>query len=77
MLGSTLYYAQANGLVEAANKIIIDLIKKHTYRKPRRWHGTLSQVLWACGNSPREATCFCPYKLIYKHDVNLPLEINL
>lgn len=29
LLTSTPYYAQANGLVEAANKIMIGLIKKH------------------------------------------------
>jgi len=35
LLNSTPYYAQANGQVEAANKIIINLIKKHVKRKPR------------------------------------------
>lgn len=44
---STPYYAQANGQVEAVNKVIISLIKKHTRRHPRNWHNTLSQVLWA------------------------------
>ena len=29
LLTSTHYYAQANGLVEAANKIVTGLIKKH------------------------------------------------
>ena len=42
MVNSTPYYAQANGQVEAANKIIIGLIKKHIGRKPRNWHETLN-----------------------------------
>lgn len=36
LLTSTLYYAQENGQVEAANKIIIGLIKKHVGKKPKK-----------------------------------------
>lgn len=35
LLTSTPYYAQANGKVEATNKIIIGLIKKHVGQKSR------------------------------------------
>jgi hypothetical protein len=35
LLTSTPYYAQANGQVEAANKVIIGLIKKHVEKNPR------------------------------------------
>ncbi|KAL1321072.1 hypothetical protein AAHE18_14G102400 [Arachis hypogaea] len=45
MITSTPYYAQANGQVEAANKILISLIKKHIGNKLQTWHETLSQVL--------------------------------
>ncbi|XP_025661280.1 uncharacterized protein [Arachis hypogaea] len=77
MVTSTPYYAQANGQVEAANKILIGLIKKHIGNRPRMWHETLSQVLWAYRNSPRGSTGTSPYKLVYGHDAVLPLEINL
>nr|XP_025648120.1 uncharacterized protein LOC112743116 [Arachis hypogaea] len=77
MITSTPYYAQANGQVEAANKILIGLIKKHIGNKPRTWHETLSQVLWAYRNSPKGSTGTSPYKLVYGHDAVLPLEINL
>ncbi|XP_015969648.1 uncharacterized protein LOC107493083 [Arachis duranensis] len=77
MVTSTPYYAQANGQVEAANKILISLIKKHIGNKPRTWYETLSQVLWAYRNSPRGSTGTSPYKLVYGHDVVLPFEINL
>nr|XP_025685219.1 uncharacterized protein LOC112786010 [Arachis hypogaea] len=70
-------YAQANGQVEAANKILISLIKKHIGNKPRTWHETLSQVLRAYRNLPRGSTGTSPYKLVYGHDAVLPLEINL
>ena len=61
LLTSTPYYAQANGQVEAANKVIIGLIKKHIGKRPRNWHKTLNQALWACGTSPKEATGTTPF----------------
>ncbi|KAK2436540.1 protein NYNRIN [Trifolium repens] len=77
LLTSTPYYAQANGQVEAANKVIINLIKKHIAQKPRNWHKTLDQVLWACRNSPKESTNTTPFQLTYGHDAVLPVEIHL
>ena len=41
LLTSTPYYAQANSKVEAANKIIIGLIKKYVGQNPRNWNKTL------------------------------------
>jgi len=38
LLTSTPHYAQVNGQVEAANEIIIDLIKKHTHAEPKNWN---------------------------------------
>ncbi|KAK2402498.1 protein NYNRIN [Trifolium repens] len=77
LLTSTPYYAQANGQVEAANKIIINLIKKHIAQKPGNWHKTSDQVLWACRNSPKESTNTTPFQLTYGHDAVLPVEIHL
>ncbi|KAL1321631.1 hypothetical protein AAHE18_14G141100 [Arachis hypogaea] len=77
MITSIPYYAQANGQVEAANKILIGLIKKQIGNRPRTWHETLRQVLWAYRNLPRGSTSMSPYKLVYGHDIMLPLEINL
>jgi hypothetical protein len=76
-LTSTPYYAQANGQVEAANKVIISLIKKHVGKKPRNWHKTLDQALWACRTSPKEATRTTPFRLVYGHDAVLPIEIQV
>ncbi|XP_072054936.1 uncharacterized protein [Arachis hypogaea] len=77
MVTLTPYYAQANGQVEAANKILIGLIKKYIGSKPQTWNDTLSQVLWAYRNSPRGSIGTSPYKLVYGHDAVLSLEINL
>ncbi|CAJ2644577.1 hypothetical protein L195_g019751 [Trifolium pratense] len=73
----TPYYAQANGQVEAANKVIIGLIKKHIAHKPNNWHRTLDQVLWACRNSPKESTGSTLFRLTYGHDAVLPVEVMM
>ncbi|XP_045810889.1 uncharacterized protein LOC123905327 [Trifolium pratense] len=77
LITSTPYYAQANGQVEAANKVIIGLIKRHMAQKPKNWHKTLDQVLWACRNSPKESTGSTPFRLTYGHDAVLPVEIMM
>ncbi|XP_050918508.1 uncharacterized protein LOC127135926 [Lathyrus oleraceus] len=77
LLTSTPYYAQANGQVEAANKVVISLIKKHVGKRPRNWHKTLDLVLWACRTSPKEATNLTPFRLTFGHDAVLPVEIYL
>ncbi|XP_050915433.1 uncharacterized protein LOC127130470 [Lathyrus oleraceus] len=77
LLTSTPYYAQANGQVEAANKVITSLIKKHVGKKPRNWHKTLDKILWACRTSPKEATNSTPFRLTFGHDAVLPEEIHL
>jgi len=77
LLTSTPYYAQANGQAEAANKVIITLIKKHISDKPRIWDKILDQAVWACRNSPSESTSTTPIRLTFGHDVVLPAEICL
>lgn len=77
LVTSTPYHAQANGQVEASNKILIDLISKHTKQKPRNWNETLSQLVWAYTNSPKGATKTTLYRLVYGEDVVLPIEVNV
>lgn len=77
LVTSTPYYAQANGQVEPANKVIISLIRKHVSKKPKNWHKTLDQILWSCRTSPKEATNLTPFRLTFGHGAILPLEICL
>ncbi|XP_050893371.1 uncharacterized protein LOC127099893 [Lathyrus oleraceus] len=76
LLTSTRYYAQTNGQVEAANKVVISLIKKQVGKRPKNWHKT-DQVLWACRTSPKEVTNSTPFRLTFDHDAVLPVKIYL
>ncbi|KAM1757609.1 hypothetical protein ACFX11_006846 [Malus domestica] len=44
---STPYYPQANGQVEASNKVLIDILVKIIKERPDMWHLKLNEALWA------------------------------
>lgn len=71
------YNVQDNGQVEATNNIIIDLIRKFIEEKPRHWHDTLSQALWAIINTKNNATTMTPFWLTYGQYVLLRLEVKV
>jgi transposase InsO family protein len=77
LLNSSPYYAQANGQVEASNKILIRLIKKKIEEKPRRWHEVLSEALWTYRVSTHGAIKVTPFELVYGQEVVLPVEISM
>ena len=45
--------------------------------KPKRWHEVLFEVLWAYRNSKSNAISLTPYRLIYRQDAMLPLELDV
>ena len=77
MLNSSPYYAQANGQAESSNKTLIKLIKRKLEDRPRNWHETLSDTLWAYRISQHDMTKVSPYQLVYGQESVLPIEVNL
>ncbi|XP_059663429.1 uncharacterized protein LOC132309093 [Cornus florida] len=77
MLTSIPYYAQGNGQAEASNKVVIEIIEKMIKDKPRRWHETLSEALWAYKKSKRTSTGATSYRLTFGHDVVLSMELDV
>lgn len=61
LLTSTPYYTQANSQVEEANKVVIWLIKKIVWKKPKNWHKTLYRILCARRTFPKESTNATPF----------------
>jgi len=57
---SSMYYAPANGLAEAFNKMLCNLLKKMVVKSKRDWHKRLGEALWA-------------YRTTYKMPMQLPL----
>ncbi|XP_011014489.1 PREDICTED: uncharacterized protein LOC105118276 [Populus euphratica] len=59
---SSMYNAPANGLAEAFNKTLCNILKK---------------VLWACRTTFRTPTQATPYSLVYGVEAVLPLECQI
>ena len=76
LLNSSPYYTQANGQAEAYNQTLIKLIKKKIIDRPRKWHLTLNESLWAYQMACYGSTKCSPYKLVYGHTAILPWEIR-
>jgi hypothetical protein len=77
LLNSSPYYVQANGQAEARNKVLLKIIKKRIKDNPRRWHGKLSEALWAHRTSRHEATKVTPFELVYGQEAVMPVEVSL
>ncbi|KAM1755466.1 hypothetical protein ACFX12_007793 [Malus domestica] len=74
---STPYYPQANGQVEANNKVLIGILEKIIKERPGMWHLKLNEALWAYRTSFRSVTGTTPYALTYGHDAMLPVELSI
>jgi hypothetical protein len=74
---SSIYYPKANGLAEAFNKTLINILKKTIGDNKRKWHEKLQEALWAYRITCRTPTQATPYALVYGVEAVLPLEIEI
>ncbi|KAM1727408.1 hypothetical protein ACFX12_018051 [Malus domestica] len=74
---SSMYHAPANGLAEAFNKTLCNLLKKVIGRTKRDWHERISKALWAYRTTHRTPTQAMPYSLVYGVEAVLPLESQI
>jgi hypothetical protein len=74
---STPYYPQANGQVEAINKVLITMIRRMIGIHKTSWHTMLFLALWAYRTSVKSATGFTPFRLVYGMEAILPIECEI
>ena len=72
---SSPYYPQGNGQAKATNKTLIKIISKMSQEYMGGWATHLPDALWAYRNSPKSATGFSPFSLVYGNEVISPVEI--
>ncbi|KAL6199800.1 hypothetical protein ACLB2K_029582 [Fragaria x ananassa] len=73
----TPYYPQGNGQAEATNKTLIRILSKMVHEYKGGWSTHLPDTLWAYRTSPRSATGFSPYSLVYGSEAVLPVELMI
>ena len=73
---SSAYRPHTNGLVEAANKNIMRILRKMV-ETSRDWLEKLPFTLWAYHTSFCTSTGATPYSLVYGMEAMLPIEIEM
>ncbi|KAM1116394.1 hypothetical protein ACFX1X_007029 [Malus domestica] len=74
---SSMYHTSANGLAEAFNKTLCNLLKKVIGRTKRDWHERISEALWVYRMTHKTPTQTTPYSLVYGMEAVLPLESQI
>ncbi|CAL8156626.1 unnamed protein product [Prunus armeniaca] len=72
-----MYNAPANGLAEAFNKILCNLLKKVVGRTKKYWHERINEALWAYRTTYQTPTQATPYSLVYGVEAVLTLESQI
>ncbi|XP_049373839.1 uncharacterized protein LOC125838851 [Solanum verrucosum] len=70
----SMYNALANGLAEAFNKILGNLLNKVVAKNKRDWHERIGEALWAYCTTFRIVTQAILFSLVYGVEAVLPLE---
>jgi hypothetical protein len=68
---STPYYPQANGQVEAINKVLTTMLRRMVGIHKSSWHMMLFSALWVYRTSVKSSTRFTPFQLVYEKSMNL------
>ncbi|GKV14736.1 hypothetical protein SLEP1_g25561 [Rubroshorea leprosula] len=74
---SSTYNAAVNGLAEAFNKTLCNILKKIVPKSKRDWHERIGEALWAYRTTHRTPTKATPYSLVFGVEVVLPLECQI
>ena len=69
-------HPQSNGQAEAANKIIVEGLKKRMEDAASSWVDQLPYVLWGYRTSVQSSTGETPFKLTYGCEAMIPVEIG-
>jgi hypothetical protein len=72
---STPYCPQGNGQAEATNRMLLWILSKMMFDYGNNWRAHLADVLWAYRSSPKTATGFTPFSLVYGTDTIFPTEL--
>ncbi|GJY85593.1 reverse transcriptase domain-containing protein [Tanacetum coccineum] len=76
-INTAVTHPQANGLVERANRILMEGIKTRLGRERKGWVEELPNVLWAHRTSLKTSNRETPYNLTFGSEAVIPAEIGM
>ncbi|XP_057250075.1 uncharacterized protein LOC130591161 [Beta vulgaris subsp. vulgaris] len=74
---SSVCHPQSNGQAEAANKQILNALKKRLDELKGAWADMVPAVLWSDRTTEKEATGETPFRLAFGAEAVLPVEVGL
>jgi hypothetical protein len=74
---TTPYYPQANGQVEAINKVLTTMLRWMVGIHKSNWHTMLFSALWDYQTSIKSSTRFTPFQLVYGIEAILSIECEI
>ncbi|PKA52965.1 hypothetical protein AXF42_Ash001946 [Apostasia shenzhenica] len=73
---ASVWHPHTNGQAEAANKNILNILKKRLDDAKARWPEELPGALWAYNTAPSEVTQESPFSLSFGMDAIIPVELE-
>nr|XP_025616499.1 uncharacterized protein LOC112708784 [Arachis hypogaea] len=73
---SSVEHPQSNGLAEAANKVILQALKKKLGDAKGLWAELIPEILWAYNTTTHSTTKETPFRLVYGSEAMIPMEVS-
>ncbi|XP_072074378.1 uncharacterized protein [Arachis hypogaea] len=74
---SSVEHPQTNGQAEAANRVILQAVKKKLDNAKGEWAELIPEVLWSYNTTIQTTTGETPFKLVYGSEALLPVEVGI
>nr|XP_025676136.1 uncharacterized protein LOC112776263 [Arachis hypogaea] len=73
---SSVEHPQSNGLAEAANKVILQALRKKLDDAKGLWAELVPEVLWAYNTTAHSTTKESPFRLVYGSEAMIPIGVS-
>nr|XP_025638006.1 uncharacterized protein LOC112733303 [Arachis hypogaea] len=74
---SSVEHPQTNGQAEAANRVILQAIKKKLNNAKGEWAELIPEILWGYNTTIQTTTGETPFKLVYGSKALIPIEVGI